>query len=143
MPMQMFTISRETAWKMGIDLDATGKQLKAMRRKHNLSQEELSELFEMGGDSASRVTISNWENGKKLPTPMHVVFLAELYRCSLDELVVSFRRSREAEDRGQPAFSVPCAGFPAIASAGALLTGGFCFRQTLTSVILSMAITGI
>ena len=45
-----------------------------------------------------------WENGKKLPSLSHVVFLAELYSCSLDELVISYRRSREADDGDQ---SVP------------------------------------
>lgn len=87
---------------MGIDLMATGKQLKTLRQKNSLTQEELSELFELGGYSASRVIISLWENGRKLPRLQHVVFLAELYGCSLDELVVSQRRSREAEDSGQP-----------------------------------------
>lgn len=87
---------------MGIDLMATGKQLKTLRQKNSLTQEELSELFELGGYSASRVIISLWENGRKLPRLQHVVFLAELYGCSLDELVVSQRCSREAEDSGQP-----------------------------------------
>ena len=87
---------------MGIDLIATGNQLCAQRRKHHLSQEFLSELFDAVGDSASRIAISNWENGKKLPSLKHVVFLSVLYGCSLDELVVSTRRSREAEDRDQP-----------------------------------------
>ena len=74
---------------MGIDLIATGNQLCAQRRKHHLSQEFLSELFDAVGDSASRIAISNWENGKKLPSLKHVVFLSVLYGCSLDELVVS------------------------------------------------------
>lgn len=87
---------------MGIDLMATGQQLKKLRQENSLTQEELSELFELGGYSASRVIISMWENGRKLPRLQHVVFLAELYRCSLDELVVSHRRSREAKDCGQP-----------------------------------------
>lgn len=100
--MKKTTINYATAWLMGIDLIATGKQLKAKRRSHSLTQEELSECFEQGGDSASRAVISMWENGKKLPSLSHVVFLAELYSCSLDELVISCRRSREADDGDQP-----------------------------------------
>lgn len=98
------SINYAKAWLMGIDPVATGEQLRKLRRNHHLTQEILSDLFEQGGDSASRVTISMWETGKKLPTLMHVVFLAELYACSLDELVVSYRRSqeRELEDRDQP-----------------------------------------
>lgn len=97
-------INYANSWLMGIDPDATGRQLKKQRRCHNLSQEELSERFEQGGDSASRVIISMWETGKKMPTLSHIVFLAELYGCTLDELVVSYRRSqeRELEDRDQP-----------------------------------------
>lgn len=102
MQKQRLTISRAKAWLMGIDPVATGRQLRSMRRKHNLTQEMLSRLFEEGYDSASRVAISNWETGKKLPSLEHVVFLAELYGCSLDELVVSYRRSRVTEDCGQP-----------------------------------------
>lgn len=100
--MKKVTINYATAWLMGIDPIATGKQLKELRRSHHLTQEYLSELFEQGGDSASRVIISMWENGKKLPSLSHMVFLAELYDCSLDELVFSYRRSRELADRDQP-----------------------------------------
>lgn len=98
----MISITRETAWLMGIDPVATGNLLRDMRCKANLSQEGLSWLFEKAGDSASRVTISNWETGKKLPTLSHLVFLAELYECSLDELVMSFRRSCEHQGHDQP-----------------------------------------
>ncbi len=100
--MKIVSINYANAWLMGIDPIATGRQLKKLRRDHHLTQEFLSELFEQGGDSASRVIISMWENGKKLPTLSHIVFLAELYGCRLDELVVSYRRSREADDRDQP-----------------------------------------
>ncbi len=92
--MKNVTINYATSWLMGIDPIATGSQLKKLRRDHNITQEGLSELFEQGGDSASRVIISMWENGKKLPTLSHIVFLAELYGCALDELVISYRRSR-------------------------------------------------
>ena len=100
--MKNVSINYAKAWLMGIDPTATGRQLKKLRQAHHLTQEYLSELFEQGGDSASRVIISMWENGKKLPTLSHIVFLAELYDCALDELVISYRRSREDDDRDQP-----------------------------------------
>lgn len=100
--MGKYTINYADAWLMGIDPDATGKQLRSKRCSFNLTQEGLSELFEKGGDSASKNAISTWETGKKLPSLAHIVFLAELYRCSLDELVISYRRSREVSDRDQP-----------------------------------------
>lgn len=97
-------INYANSWLMGIDPVATGRQLKKLRRQHNFTQEDLSELFEWCDISASRVSISVWENGKKTPSLLHIVFLAELYGCTLDELVVSYRRSheRELEDRDQP-----------------------------------------
>ena len=97
-------INYANSWLMGIDPVATGRQLQELRRKNHLTQEDLSELFEWCDISASRVSISVWENGKKTPSLLHIVFLAELYGCTLDELVVSYRRSheRELEDRDQP-----------------------------------------
>ncbi|MBC5742747.1 helix-turn-helix transcriptional regulator [Lachnospiraceae bacterium MD308] len=100
--MKKLTINYATAWLMGIDPDATGQQLRSMRRAHHLTQESLSELFENGGDPVSKNAISTWETGKKLPSLPHVVFLAELYGCTLDELVLSYRRSRDEDDRDQP-----------------------------------------
>lgn len=96
-----FTIDYATAWLMGIDLVATGRQLKQHRLALHLTQEDLSDFFDQVGDSASRVIISMWENGKKLPTLSHVVLLAQLYHCPVDELVITFMRSaREAEGEG-------------------------------------------
>lgn len=97
----VFTIDYATAWLMGIDLVATGRQLKQHRLALHLTQEDLSDFFDQVGDSASRVIISMWENGKKLPTLSHVVLLAQLYHCPVDELVITFMRSaREAEGEG-------------------------------------------
>lgn len=96
-----FTIDYATAWRMGIDLVATGRQLKLHRLANHFTQEDLSDFFDQVGDSASRVIISMWENGKKLPTLSHVVLLAQLYHCPVDELVITFMRSaREAEGEG-------------------------------------------
>ena len=47
--MKKTTINYATAWLMGIDLIATGKQLKAKRRSHSLTQEELSEVLSRAG----------------------------------------------------------------------------------------------
>lgn len=80
-----------------IDPVKTGEQLRKLRQKNNLTQEELSALFDWCRHPASRVSISMWENGKKLPSLLHIVFLSALYHCSLDELVYSQRRSRSHE----------------------------------------------
>ena len=105
--MKSLTVKGRDSWLMGFDPVATGRQLKRKRLEHDLTQSRLSELFEACGEQASRNTISCWESGRKYITLSHVVFLAELYNCTLDELVLSYRRSRESEDRDQP---VPCFG---------------------------------
>ena len=97
------TVNYATAWLMGVDPVATGAKLKQHRIANNLTQEELSGLLADGGDPASRVSISMWESGKKLPSLSHLVFLRELYGCTLDELVCTYRQSeREAGDGDQP-----------------------------------------
>ncbi len=129
--MKNVTINYAKSWLMGIDPVATGRQLKKLRRDHGITQEFLSELFERCGDSASRVIISMWETGKKLPSLSHMVFLAELYGCSLDELVISYRRSREQGDDDQlvPFIISYCSVLTSIClrrcSSFLLLTGGF------------------
>ena len=97
------TVEYATAWLMGVDPVATGAWLKQHRIANNLTQEELSGLFDEGGDSVSRVSISMWERGKKLPSLQHLVFLRELYSCTLDELICVYRQSeKEAGDGDQP-----------------------------------------
>lgn len=88
----------------GVDPVATGRQLKELRRQHNFTQKDLSELFDYCYDStATREYICEVENGRAIFSIHLLVFLAELYGCTLDELVVSYRRSheRELEDRDQ------------------------------------------
>ncbi len=58
------------------------KNLQLFRRKNNLSQEELAEKCQV-----SRQAIAKWERGESIPTLDKLVFLADLYQLSLDELV--------------------------------------------------------
>lgn len=93
---------RFQSWEAGVDLIATGRQLRKFRLLSHFTQECLSDVICTGCDySASKNAISAWETGKKLPSLHHVVFLSELYRCRIDELVISYRRSRESADRDQ------------------------------------------
>ena len=89
-------------WEAGVDLIATGKQLREFRLRNHFTQEHLSEVICRGCDfSASKNAISTWETGKKLLSLHHVVFLSELYGCRIDQLVISYRRSRESADEDQ------------------------------------------
>ncbi len=99
--MRKTDLNRLNPGLMKIDPIATGKKLKEYRRAHRLTQEQLSGYFELYGDSASRVVIGMWETGKKTPSISHIVFLAELYQCRIDELIISCRRSNERSDEDQ------------------------------------------
>ena len=63
--------------------------LRKQRGKANLSQEKLA--FEI---SVSRQTISKWENGDSYPSTKHILMLAKILNCSMDELV-----DNEAENK--------------------------------------------
>lgn len=58
------------------------ERLKEARKNIGMTQEEVAEKV-----LVSRVTISNWENGKSLPDIASLISLSNLYNISLDELV--------------------------------------------------------
>ena len=59
-----------------------GENLQAYRKKAGLSQEEFAEKCEV-----SRQAIAKWESGESVPTMDKLVFLADFYGITLDELV--------------------------------------------------------
>ena len=59
-----------------------GQQLKAHRKELGISQDELAEKI-----FVSRQSISNWENNKTYPDIHTLLFLAETFGVSLDELI--------------------------------------------------------
>ena len=58
------------------------ERLKEARNISGLTQEEVAEKI-----LVSRVSVSNWENGKTLPDIASLISLSDLYDLSLDELV--------------------------------------------------------
>ena len=56
--------------------------LQKFRRLKGLSQEELAEKCQI-----SRQAIAKWESGESVPTIDKLIFLADFYKVSLDELV--------------------------------------------------------
>lgn len=102
MKKSTITINPKTAWLMGVDPVATGVRLQNKRTEFSLTREGLSGLLEEVGEPVSPQAIYKWEKRKSLPTLSHLVVLACLYGCSLDELVVTYQRSRESAERDQP-----------------------------------------
>lgn len=97
--MELNSFDRYSAWKMGIDPVATGEAWNRKRKEMQLSQDALSLIFEEADMSMSKAAISAVENGKHSPSIHHAFFFAELCGCLVEDLVVTYRRSREADDR--------------------------------------------
>ena len=58
------------------------ERLKEARQNIGMTQDQVAERI-----MVSRVTISNWENGKSLPDVVSLISLSDLYSISLDDLL--------------------------------------------------------
>ena len=69
-----------------IDVPATSKNLKSLRERRSITVSEIQNMFGMENPQS----IYNWENpGRKiLPCIDNLVLLAEIYKVTLDELIV-------------------------------------------------------
>ena len=67
-----------------INVDATAKQLKRIRKEHNFSVQDIQ--HQIGLISAQ--AIYKWERGQALPSLDKIVILAKLYEVTLDDLLV-------------------------------------------------------
>ena len=59
-----------------------GDNLKIIRKKHNMSQEELAEKV-----NVSRQSVSKWENGESYPEMNNILELCKIFKCKLNDLV--------------------------------------------------------
>ena len=59
-----------------------GKNIYNLRKKENLSQEQLAELIDV-----TRQTISNWELGETSPNPEQLKLLSKTLKVSVDDLL--------------------------------------------------------
>lgn len=57
-------------------------RLKELRIKKNIKQQDLAKAL-----NVTKQSVSNWENGKRLPNIEILILLANFYNCSLDYLV--------------------------------------------------------
>lgn len=67
-----------------------GRRLRQARERVGLSQEEVAE--KLGVD---RVTVTQWESGRRRPSHDHLIRLAELYRTTTDALLGVSSTSRD------------------------------------------------
>ena len=68
----------------------TANRLYELRKKHNLSQEELAEKL-----GVSRQAVSKWERSEASPDTDNLISLAKIYDLSLDELIFGEKESNE------------------------------------------------
>ena len=59
-----------------------GDNLKKMRKKKNLSQEELAEKVRV-----SRQSVSKWETGDAYPEMNNLLELCKIFKCQINDLV--------------------------------------------------------
>lgn len=59
-----------------------GENLQRLRKENKITQEALAEKCKV-----SRQAIAKWENNESIPTVDKLIYLADLYEVSLDELV--------------------------------------------------------
>jgi len=70
-------------------LSELGKRIKVMRKKMQLSQDDLAGLL-----NVSRQTISKWETQEFLPDVHNLVKLARVFNITVDELLMGSKLSR-------------------------------------------------
>ena len=68
--------------------------IRYLRRKENLTQEEFAERF-----GVSRQSIAKWENGDSIPDILKCGEIAEYYEISLDTLVYVSLEGHESENK--------------------------------------------
>ena len=70
-----------------------GDRLKQIRLKQGLSQEQLAEKI-----GVSRQAITKWETNRGLPDVENMIILAEIFKLTLDELVLQGKLSQEKKE---------------------------------------------
>ena len=69
----------------------TANRLYELRKKHDLSQEELAERL-----GVSRQAVSKWERSEASPDTDNLIALAKIYGLTLDELIYGESNTSEA-----------------------------------------------
>ena len=69
------------------------EKLVNLRKKHNLSQEQVAEKLKV-----ARQTISKWELGETTPEMDKLIMISELYNITLDELMKEENEGQIAND---------------------------------------------
>lgn len=63
--------------------EIVGENIRAKRTEMGLHQDHLAEMIDAGGQSV----ISSWEQAIRCPTAVYLYNLADVFGCSVDELL--------------------------------------------------------
>ena len=83
-----------------------GDRLKEIRMKEGLSQEQLADKI-----GVSRQAITKWETKKGMPDVENMVILAEIFKITLDELILQetkVQREREVLFESETVYDIDC-----------------------------------
>ena len=69
-------------WRGGKKYMVFGDQIRNIRKKENLTQEQFAIKL-----NVSRQAVSNWENSKNLPDIGMLILMSDVFQISLDQLV--------------------------------------------------------
>lgn len=67
-----------------IDMEATGKHIKALRKQSKISVKELTEILGFGAVQ----TIYHWEKGKTLPSIETLFLLDNLFNIPIEKIII-------------------------------------------------------
>lgn len=70
------------------------ENLQILRKKNNMSQEQLAEKLEV-----SRQAVSKWESGSGYPETDKLISICEIFECSIDEILKGKISENTNEDK--------------------------------------------
>lgn len=68
-----------------INMEQTGKQIAELRKKANLTVNDIKEALEFTTVNA----VYKWQRGQTLPTLDNLVALAALFGCTINDIVIT------------------------------------------------------
>lgn len=68
-----------------INMEQTGKQITELRKKANLTVNDIKEALELTTVNA----VYKWQRGQTLPTLDNLVALAALFGCTINDIVIT------------------------------------------------------
>ena len=84
-----------------IDMQATGKRIKTLRKNCGVTVEQLCELLQLAAPRA----IYKWQRGDTLPTLDNLIMLASIFGTTMDNIIV---KEEAGGDEKDPPVSVSC-----------------------------------